>query len=293
MNLYVLGKTKTVLGMISALLYAKNLNKVDQNSSSSSTSTTSMNKSISNRLLVCAPSNGAVDELLSRLLSNGIVDAYGKTSKPKMVRLGKPLDGSPPSIDSLTLDTQIEDIVTKDPIYLEFDQSLKEYGEFQKQIKDFELNYLRADKEEVRKRMKIQLTKLKSKKINSEILLNQKRVLLRKEILESAQIVASTLSSSGQSLLVDHIVEHNITFDTVIVDEAGQSTEPATLIPLRYGCRRLVLVGDVRQLPAYVCSKEAEKAGLGVSLFERLEKAGHEIVMLTVITLIIIIIINK
>jgi senataxin len=114
------------------------------------------------------------------------------------------------------------------------------------------------------------------------VYLNQRRVAIRKEILESADIVASTLSSSGQSLLVDHISEHKITFDTVIVDEAGQTTEPATLIPLRYGCRRLVLVGDARQLPAYVCSKVAERAGLGVSLFERLERSGHEIVLLTV-----------
>lgn len=42
------------------------------------------------------------------------------------------------------------------------------------------------------------------------------------------------------------------------------------------------IVGDPRQLPAYVASRAAEKAGLGKSLFERLEQAGHAVVMLSV-----------
>jgi senataxin len=50
----------------------------------------------------------------------------------------------------------------------------------------------------------------------------------------------------------------------------------------RYGCRRLVLVGDPRQLPATILSPSAEAAGLGMSLFERLERAHHEVVMLTI-----------
>ena len=62
-----------------------------------------------------------------------------------------------------------------------------------------------------------------------------------------------------------------------IIDEAAQSTEPSALIPLRFGCRRLVLVGDPRQLPATVLSRAADRAGLGVSLFERLERAGHQV----------------
>ena len=128
--------------MISALLYAKNLNKIDQKTtnttpSSSTTTTTatagtSATKILNNRLLVCAPSNGAVDELLSRLLEDGIINAKGKFSKPKMVRLGKPLDGSPPKIDSLTLDTQIEAAIMTDPIWAEFNKSTLDYSNCQK-----------------------------------------------------------------------------------------------------------------------------------------------------------------
>lgn len=60
-----------------------------------------------------------------------------------------------------------------------------------------------------------------------------------------------------------------------------QATEPGTLIPLRYGCRTLVLVGDPRQLPATVISEEAAARGYGCSLFERLERCGHEVLMLS------------
>jgi senataxin len=303
------GKTKTVLGMISALLYAKNLNKLEKVTSLKSTLVSSnahsshsskeeqgvgeRQSSLKNRLLICAPSNAAVDELLSRLQDDGIVNSRGRISKPKMVRLGKPLDGSSLKIEQLTLDNQIDAILTQDNVWNEFNQLVKEFHQIQNQLKEIDstggptsgstsMLTLGHDREEVKKKLRNQLNKIRSKKITAEIYLNQKRVTLRKEILESADLVASTLSSSGQTLLVEHIIEQDLTFDTVIVDEAGQSTEPATLIPLRYGCRRLVLVGDARQLPAYVCSKEAEKAGLGVSLFERLERSGHEIVLLTV-----------
>ena len=59
-------------------------------------------------------------------------------------------------------------------------------------------------------------------------------------------------------------------FDTVLVDEAAQATEPAALQALRFGARSCVLVGDPRQLPATVLSGGAARAGLARSLFERL-----------------------
>jgi superfamily I DNA and/or RNA helicase len=40
------------------------------------------------------------------------------------------------------------------------------------------------------------------------------------------------------------------TFPIVVIDEAAQATELATLIPLQYGCERCVLAGDPQQLPA-------------------------------------------
>ena len=69
-------------------------------------------------------------------------------------------------------------------------------------------------------------------------------------------------------------------FDAVIVDEAAQATEPSSLIPLKYNPRNVILVGDPAQLPATVFSKVAKQAGLGRSLFERLQQAGYPVIML-------------
>ena len=39
-------------------------------------------------LLVCAPSNGALDEIVGRLLATGLTDSRGRLYTPKLVRVG-------------------------------------------------------------------------------------------------------------------------------------------------------------------------------------------------------------
>jgi superfamily I DNA and/or RNA helicase len=36
----------------------------------------------------------------------------------------------------------------------------------------------------------------------------------------------------------------SLSFSTVLIDEATQATEPASLVPLMRGCEQLILVGD-------------------------------------------------
>lgn len=69
-------------------------------------------------------------------------------------------------------------------------------------------------------------------------------------------------------------------FDVVVIDEAGQLDEPATLAPLSLASR-FILCGDHLQLPPVVKSRnqvlEKYRAGLEISLFERLfRKASDE-----------------
>ena len=40
----------------------------------------------------------------------------------------------------------------------------------------------------------------------------------------------------------------SIRFSTVVVDEATQATEVATLVPIVRGCQQLILVGDQNQV---------------------------------------------
>ena len=59
----------------------------------------------------------------------------------------------------------------------------------------------------------------------------------------------------------------------LIVDEAGQCTEPDFLIPIvKFNVGKIVVVGDPLQLPPTVLSREAEKHGFKTSFVERFYK---------------------
>ena len=86
---------------------------------------------------------------------------------------------------------------------------------------------------------------------------------LKKEF-DRRPIVASTC------LGISHPAVAGRKFDYCIFDEAGQALLLATLGPLFY-CDKFVLVGDPQQLPPVVQSNEARKLGLEKSLFAHLE----------------------
>jgi len=86
--------------------------------------------------------------------------------------------------------------------------------------------------------------------------------------IKQAQVVCCTCIGSGGEIL------EGLNLERVLVDEATQATEPATLVPLTRGCRQLVLVGDHCQLPPTVLSTRAEEEGLGVPLFSRMVACG-------------------
>lgn len=85
-----------------------------------------------------------------------------------------------------------------------------------------------------------------------------------------------TLSSVGSNV----VFNSNVKFDTVVIDEAGQSTEISNLIPLMYSCQRLILIGDPNQLPATVFSPKSLEHNYDQSLFERLMKSGFPVSIL-------------
>ncbi|EJD43040.1 P-loop containing nucleoside triphosphate hydrolase protein [Auricularia subglabra TFB-10046 SS5] len=93
--------------------------------------------------------------------------------------------------------------------------------------------------------------------------------LLMQEIVEDSDVVCTTCISAGSAAL--HVAD----FPIVFLDEASMSTEPASLIPLMRGCEHVALIGDHKQLPPVITSDEAERGGLGRSLFERLTEEGE------------------
>ncbi|KAH8045340.1 hypothetical protein JL721_12637 [Aureococcus anophagefferens] len=104
----------------------------------------------------------------------------------------------------------------------------------------------------------------------------------RAAALARCDVVLATLSGCGCAALVDAAerLAPSALFDALIVDEAAQAVETSTLIPLKYGPRRVVLVGDPDQLSATLLSPKTRDRGFGQSLFERLWRGGRRADML-------------
>lgn len=131
------------------------------------------------------------------------------------------------------------------------------------------------EEEVVRNRRRIETVTLDKQRLEQIVKLkqgsgSQKQELyewLRSSFVESAEIVFTTLSSSGLSFFANS----KTGFDTLIVDEACQAVEAAVLIPLQNNISRMVLVGDPQQLPATVISQEEGADLYQRSLFQRLQ----------------------
>lgn len=81
--------------------------------------------------------------------------------------------------------------------------------------------------------------------------------------IAQSKLIFTTCIGAGLGLL------RNERFEDVIIDEASQQTEPASLVPLVKGASRAILVGDHVQLRATV-QPSAQALGFDISLFERL-----------------------
>ena len=84
-------------------------------------------------------------------------------------------------------------------------------------------------------------------------------------------MVCCTCSAAGDPRI------SSLRFRQCLIDEATQAPEPECLIPIVLGAKQLVLVGDHQQLGPVVMCKKAARAGLGVSLFERLVELQAQI----------------
>lgn len=90
------------------------------------------------------------------------------------------------------------------------------------------------------------------------------------EELRSVEVLVTTLVSSGMLYQCGMPTDH---FDHIIVDEAGQATEPELCIPLLMAggeCPRIALVGDHKQLGPVLRSLVVASYGFADSTMERL-----------------------
>ncbi len=188
------------------------------------------------RILVCAPTNAAVDLLAESLHQAGI----------PLLRLGHPARVREESW-RLTLEGQIEE----HPDAKLLDRYRREAEELLRSARRYRRNFGRAEREE-REALFREFRELKG------VIRRMEGTLLR-SLLEGRRVICTTLTGAARSLL------DPLEFTTVVLDEATQALEPAAWIPLlRAG--RIVMAGDHRQLPPLVKSPSER---LRRTLFER------------------------
>lgn len=93
--------------------------------------------------------------------------------------------------------------------------------------------------------------------------LKKKEKEMMNEVLSSAQVVLATNTGAA-----DPLIRRLETFDLAVIDEAGQAIEPSCWIPILQA-KRCILAGDQCQLAPVVLSRKALEGGLGISLLER------------------------
>ncbi|KAJ9064740.1 DEAD-box type RNA helicase, variant 3 [Entomophthora muscae] len=263
------GKTKTILGLVATLRQTTRRDLIQGKY---------WNRP--QKLLICAPSNAAVDEIVRRLR----VELDDPSGSPKLIRVGIS-ESINQTVQDQTLDYLIEaNLRTRTSG--DYQRAKEEMDKFNAKIDQLraELKKHQCVREELREAANPQDTQryLASKRQVEEIgdeidlqfqlrsassrAMDTARYKVRDDLLNGAEIICCTLSGAGHDMMQNMACE----FDTVIIDEAAQSVELASLIPLRFGCRRCIMIGDPHQLPPTVMSLAATKYGYNNSLFARM-----------------------
>ncbi|XP_072990677.1 uncharacterized protein [Typha latifolia] len=266
------------------------------------------------RMLVCAPSNAATDELLARVLDRGFIDGEMKVYRPDVARVG--VDSQTRAAQAVSVERRTEQLLLKGREevigWLHQLRTREQQLSNQVTILQRELNVAAAagrsqgsvgvDPDvlaardhnrdillqnlaaavEGRDKVLVEMSRLlilESRfRAGSSFNLEDARANLEASFANEAEIVFTTVSSSGRKLFSR--LTHG--FDMVVIDEAAQASEVAVLPPLSLGAARCVLVGDPQQLPATVISKAAGTLLYSRSLFERFQQAGCPTMLLSV-----------
>ena len=280
------GKTKTIVAIVGALMTTTSDGKGVPVTRPQATEKRLTSPSAIKKLLVCAPSNAAVDELVMRFKEN-ITTLNGESRKLSVVRLGRS-----DAMNANVLDVTLDELVNA-KLNLATGKQGSSGDEMHKTMLAHkatceELNALRVKLDEkkasgnpavpeqerdfeVLKRRKQQLSnQIDSLRDRGDIVARDAEISRRRiqqEILDGAHVICATLSGSGHEMFQNLSIE----FETVIIDEAAQSIELSALIPLKYGCSKCILVGDPKQLPPTVLSREAARFQYEQSLFVRMQ----------------------
>ena len=194
---------------------------------------------VEQQVLVCAPSNAAVDLLTEKLSQEGL----------QVVRIGHPA-----RVDEANFSRTIDAQIAAHPYY----KDLKTLRRRAEEFRELGLKHKRkfgADERNQRRRLLKESSQLRDEA-------QQLEHYIVADIFAKSQVIACTLVGATNNLLKGY------RFQTAFVDEAAQALEAASWIPVLKS-ERVILAGDHFQLPPTVKSYEAAQQGLSETLFEK------------------------
>ncbi len=217
-------------------------------------------------VLICAPSNTAVDNIAFKLL---------EIKNQKFLRIGHPARMDP-ELEKYCLDRCLEETQDKNIVRLRTKLKLAE-----KELREIKhpgraLIRGRTDEQIMSKSNNRGLNKGQNKIVQNWVLSKnrvnsiygelkeQEEKFLEKKIKQT-KIILATASTCGSEVLENH------NFDLCILDEASQAPIPLALIPMLIS-GKIILIGDNKQLSPVIKNREAIKFGLKNTLFDYLQK---------------------
>jgi superfamily I DNA and/or RNA helicase len=202
------------------------------------------------QVLVCAPSNAAVDLLVEKLSDKQI----------EVVRIGNPARVTEEQL-SKTLDARI----ARHLYYKELRTIRRKADEFRNLARKYKRSFGHTEREQRR------LLFAEAGKLKAEA--EQLAFFIANDIISKSQVIASTLVGANNYVLKGK------KFRSVFIDEAAQALEPASWIPI-IKAERVIFAGDHCQLPPTIKSIDAARAGLSITLFEKVIDRNKADVML-------------
>jgi len=191
------------------------------------------------QVMVCAPSNAAVDLLVEKLVDRNI----------STLRLGHPA-----RVDDKILSQTLDAKIATHDSYRELKKVKKSAEEYRSIAKKYKRNFGHEERKQ-RKQLFEMAGRLKEEAAQLEDYITY-------DIFQQSKVIAATLVGAGHHSLKGK------NFPIVFIDEAGQGLEPATWIPV-LKAQKVVMAGDHCQLPPTVKSFEAGQQGLKETLFEK------------------------
>lgn len=202
------------------------------------------------QVLVCAPTNTAVDILTEKLLELGIT----------LLRLGHPARISEELVSS-SVDGQIQ----KHQNFSEIKSLRKNAAEYFRMAGKFKRVFGKQDAQQRAAYYTEAKTCLKDARLLEDYIVG--------DLFNTVQVICCTPVTSTHKALTKK------KFNTLFFDEASQALEPMVWIPL-LKCNRIILSGDHFQLPPVVKSLEAARQGLGITMLDRCIKFENAVTLL-------------